>query len=146
MTALECAEDRGRGDRPRRIPPAGAHLLCFPDSMIRNAPIAVVSTNFAEHPAARAWIALGGGAPAKVELWRRARSKPGIYRLTFAGPWRPAVFAKQSLTVALALERMVYQDILSRLPRTAPLYHGSCRDPDGCTWLFVENVGDQQLS
>ncbi len=114
--------------------------------MSRKAPIAVESTNPADHPAARAWNALGGAVPAKVELWRRARSKPGIYRLVFANPRRPAVFAKQSQTAALALERMVYEEILSHLPLTAPRYLGSCLDPDGFTWLFLENVGDRKLS
>jgi aminoglycoside phosphotransferase (APT) family kinase protein len=114
--------------------------------MSRKAPIAVESANVAEHPAARAWTALGGDAPVRVELWRRARSKPGIYRLIFANPRRPAVFAKQSQSTAMALELMIYQDILSRMPGTAPRFLGSCVDPDGFTWLFVEGVGDRKLS
>ena len=114
--------------------------------MSRKAPIAVESTNLADHPAARAWNALGGVAPAKVELWRRARSKPAIYRLTFAKPRRPAVYAKQSLAADLAIERMVYQEILPRLPLTVPHYHGSCRDSDGSIWLFVESAGERRLS
>ena len=114
--------------------------------MRRKAPIAVETTNVAEHPAARAWITLGGGPPVRVELWRRARSKPGIYRLVFADPRRPAVFAKQSQTAALALELMIYQEILSRLPGTAPPFLGTCADRDGSTWLFVEGVGDRKLS
>lgn len=114
--------------------------------MSRKAPIAVESTNLADHPAARAWIALGGGEPARIELWRRARSKPAIYRMTFAKPRRPAVYAKQSKTADLAVERLVYQEILPRLPLTVPRYHGSWMDGDGSTWLFVESAGDRQLS
>jgi hypothetical protein len=114
--------------------------------MSRKAPIAVESTNVAEHPAARAWVALGGDTPVRVELWRRARSKPGIYRLIFAHPRRPAVFAKQSQSAAMALELMIYQEILSRMPGTAPRFLGTCTDPDGFTWLFVEGVGDRKLS
>ena len=117
-----------------------------PDPMSRKAPIAVESTNVAEHPAARAWIALGGNTPVRVELWRRARSKPGIYRLIFANPRQQAVFAKQSQTGALTLELMIYQEILSQLPGTAPRFLGSCADRDGSTWLFVEGVGDRKLS
>ena len=139
-----------RGSRPRatgHVAPLPARTCTgFPSLMRRKAPIAVETTNVAEHPAARAWIALGGGAPVRVELWRRARSKPGIYRLVFSNPRRPAVFAKQSQTAALALELMIYQEILSRLPGTAPPFLGSCADRDGSTWLFVEGVGDHKLS
>ena len=115
--------------------------------MSRTAPLAIDLANLSDHPAARAWNHLGGGVPARVELWRRPnRTKPSVYRLIFASSRQPAVFAKRSLATDLAVERRVYQEILPRLPLTAPRYHGSCRDHEGATWLFIEDVGDQAPS
>jgi len=114
--------------------------------MGRSAPLAIESTNLSEHPAALAWIRLGGNVPAQVEVWRRpSRSKPAVYRLIFARPGQPAVFAKRSPKTHLALERMLYQEILPRLPLAAPRYHGACRDLEGATWMFIEDVGDRGL-
>ena len=111
--------------------------------MSRIAPLAIDSIPLADHPAARAWKELDGHAPARVELLRKAsRTKPAIYRLTFADARRPAVFAKRSRTSDLALERGVYEQILPRLPVTVPRCHGSLEDADGSVWLFVEDVGD----
>lgn len=75
-----------------------------------------------------------------------SRSKPALYRLVFDEPGRPAVYAKRSPTSHLALERTVYQDILPHLPLTVPRCFGSCRESDGSTWLFVEDVGDGRPS
>ena len=99
------------------------------------------------HPAAsRAWHSLGETPPAAVEMLREAsRSKPALYRLIFGDPRRAAVYAKRSLTSDLALERTMYQEILPRLPVTVPRCFGSCREDDGSTWLFVEDVGDRRL-
>jgi aminoglycoside phosphotransferase (APT) family kinase protein len=100
-----------------------------------------------DHPAARAWDRLGGGcAPTRIEVWRQAsRSKPAIYRLTF-GRGQLAVYAKRSPTSDLAVERLLYQDILPGLPLTVPRYRGALRDDDGATWMFVESVGDRCIS
>ena len=109
--------------------------------MSRSAPLAVVSTDLADHPAVRAWDSLGGPAPAQVELWRRAKTKPAIYRMVFDGAGRPAVFVKESRRAGLELERRMYQEVLPLLPLSVPRYLGSCLDGDGSTWLFIEDVG-----
>lgn len=100
------------------------------------------------HPAAhRAWKSVGGPPPAAVEMLRLAsRSKPALYRLIFDEPGRPAVYAKRSPTSHLDLELTVYRDILPQLPLTVPRFFGSCRESDGSTWLFVEDVGDGRPS
>jgi len=111
--------------------------------MSRLAPLATLSAPLADHPAARAWKGLGGHRPARIELLRKAsRTKPAIYRLTFANARRPAVFAKRSRTSDLALERGVYERILPRLPVTVPRCFGSLADHEGSVWLFLEDVGD----
>lgn len=111
--------------------------------MSRLTPLAIDSTPATDHPAALAWKELGGPAPARIELLRKAsRTKPAIHRLIFADERRPAVFAKRSRTSDLAIERRVYEQVLPRLPVTAPRCHGSLEDGDGTVWLFVEDVGE----
>ena len=105
-----------------------------------SAPLAVATTNLADHPAVRAWDSLGGPAPARVEYWRRHKTKPAIYRMVFDDP-RPAVFVKQSRRSGLELERRIYEEVLPRLPLTVPRYLGSTVDAEGSTWLFIEDVG-----
>ena len=115
--------------------------------MVRKAPIAVAPVVDPDPAVRRAWGSLGEESPATVERLREAsRSKPALYRLIFADPARPAVYAKRSRTSDLALERAVYQEVLPRLPLTVPRCFGSCRGDDGSTWLFVEDVGDRRLS
>jgi hypothetical protein len=116
--------------------------------MSKKAPIAIASANLVDHPAARAWKSIGcGSEPAIVELWREAGlTKPAIYRLTFARPQRPGVFAKRYFKTSPEIERKVYEEILPHLPLTLPRYYGYCQDHDGSAWLFVEDVGAERLS
>ena len=115
--------------------------------MVPKAPPAPASLEGPPPSADRAWRSLGGSPPATIEVLRESsRSKPALYRLIFDEPGRPAVYAKRSATSDLALERTVYQDILPHLPLTVPRCFGSCRESDGATWLFVEDVGDRRPS
>jgi phosphotransferase family enzyme len=107
----------------------------------RSEPLAIISTDLAEHPVVRVWSSLGGPVPTRVELLRRAKSKPAIYRMVFEDTSHPAVFVKHSQRTGLELERRMYQDVLPRLPLTVPRYLGSCLDDEGLTWLFIEDVG-----
>jgi hypothetical protein len=45
-----------------------------------------------------------------------------------------------------ALERAVYGDILPHLPLTAPQEHGCWAESGDCSWLFLEDVGDERYS
>jgi len=115
--------------------------------MTRIAPLTITTADVARDPAARAWSSLGGAAPFRVVLLREAsRSKPALYRLEFADPGHPAVFAKRFHPAGLAVERRVYETILPRLPVTVAPYRGGCEDDGGSAWLFVEDVGEQCLS
>jgi aminoglycoside phosphotransferase (APT) family kinase protein len=116
-------------------------------SMHRSAPLAIESTNLSDHPAALAWGRLGGGALSTVEMWRRpTRTSPSVYRLILAGDGHVALFAKRFPTNLPSVERTVYEEILPRLPVTAPRYHGACLAEDGSTWMFLEDVGDQRMT
>ena len=111
--------------------------------MIRTAPIATATRELPTHPAVRAWEALGGAAPARVDHLRRAtRTKPALYRLDFGPAGQPGVFAKHAPAEALAPERRVYERVLPQLAVTAPRFHGAFDDADATTWLFVEDVGE----
>jgi hypothetical protein len=116
--------------------------------MSRKAPIAVESDDLTGHPGVRAWHELGGdGGTAAVELWREeSLTKPAIYRLRFADPAHPAVFAKRCLKTSVALERRIYEEILPHLPLSTPRYFGFRQDEDGYGWLFIEDVGSERFS
>lgn len=114
--------------------------------MARNTPLAVTTCDLALHPAARAWMSLGGAMPASVALLREAtKSKPSLHRLTFTAPALVA-YAKCDHAGGLAVERRIYETILPRLPVTTAPYRGACVDDEGLTWLFVEDVGERCLS
>lgn len=115
--------------------------------MSRKAPIVIESTNLTGHPGVRAWNELDGIEPASIELWRHANlTKPAIYRLTFASPRKPAVFAKRYVNTSPTLERWMYERVLPDLPLTTPRYYGSNHGDDGSHWLFIEDVGAERLS
>jgi len=113
--------------------------------MARNA-LAVTTTDLDRHPAARAWVSLGGAVPDGVAVVREvSRSKPAVHRLSFSGS-EPAVFVKSFHADRLALERRIYETILPRLPVTAAPYCGTWEDGEGWAWMFVEDVGELCIS
>lgn len=115
--------------------------------MARVTPIATTTHDLDRDPAARAWASLGGRAPARVTLLRRAsRSKPAIHRLAFDPPGSPAVYGKRFHAAGLAHERRIYETVLPRLPVPTARYLGACEDADGSAWMFVEDVGDACMS
>jgi len=114
--------------------------------MVPKLPAAPSSLNAPHSWVSRVWHSLGGPAPASIEALREVgRSKPALYRLIFDEPGRAAVYAKRSPKSEMAVERMVYHEILPGLPLTVPRCLGSCRD-DGSTWLFLEDVGDRRVN
>jgi aminoglycoside phosphotransferase (APT) family kinase protein len=77
----------------------------------------------------------------------QADRKAAICRLEGAGPSEGSVIAKFSSTVASAVELTVYEEILTRLPISAPQYYGTFQEPgDEHCWLFIEDVGGLEWS
>lgn len=110
--------------------------------VLADRPLLKVSLGEASH----AWGALGGRAPAAVERLRAARrTKPALYRLTFAAPGEPAVYAKHGARDLLAVERRVHEEILPRVPLGLSRYRGAWEAGDGSIWLFVEDAGGRAL-
>lgn len=101
------------------------------------------ATSVEEHPATRAWLQLGAGrsTPTSVTVLR-ANGKTAAYRLDGIGPHGAALVAKRSRRASGAVERLVYEELLSCLTAGTLRYHGSVEESDAC-WLFLEEaVGD----
>jgi hypothetical protein len=98
-----------------------------------------------EHPAVQAWnrLQLHQVAPARIESLKHKPHKSAIYRLAGAGPAGVNVIAKRSLAAAAKTERLIYEEILPRVPLPALRCFGSVNDedPQFC-WLFLEDAGN----
>lgn len=96
-----------------------------------------------EHPAERAWAALGGRTGRGTIEGLKVTKKSWVYRLNGAGPGGSAVVAKRRITPEAAAEAEIYEGVLPRLPLPRLRYHGSVHDQDGCFWIFLEDAGDK---
>lgn len=108
--------------------------------------LAVLTEDLQAHPAMSAWRGATSlrTTPAAVHVFRE-RPRKALYWLPGLAPDGTAVFAKRAVAARTVLERTMYEEILPRLPLSAPHYYGSWLDePDG--WLFLEDVGAQPFS
>jgi hypothetical protein len=99
-----------------------------------------------DHPAYRAWTALGLECTAPGSIARLGRKKKSaVFRLASAGPGGCAVVAKRCCRETAAVERIVYSQLLHALPVTALQYYGFVDEPDSeFSWIFIEDAGDKQ--
>lgn len=98
--------------------------------------------------AARAWSDLRGEQiePTRVDVLREV-TKTSVYRLDGVGPDSSAVIAKHCPPSTLAIERVVYEQVLPRLPLSKPRYYGSVEGKDDeYGWLFLEDMGGEPYS
>ena len=95
-----------------------------------------------DHPALRAWRALGGGDPSAVLVVKEEAGSARlshIYRLEGLRAGTAAVVAKRSLRATIALERRIYDELLARLAAPVLRCLGSLDDVDPrFAWLFLE--------
>ncbi len=85
--------------------------------------------------------------PSAVSVVKGSRStKRTIYRLAGVGERGTDVIAKRCLKTTARLERLVYEQVLPRLPLTAPHYYGLVQEEGEYDWLFLEDVGDERFS
>lgn len=114
--------------------------------MNRHRASAILTERLREHPAVQAWVAATSfkTAPEAIHVLRE-RPRKGLYWLPGLAPGGAAVFAKRAVPRRTAIERTVYEDILPRLPLTAPRYYGSWVG-EAHGWLFVEDVGERRYS
>ncbi len=108
-----------------------------------------VTARCAEHPAASAWRMLHpeGRSPASISVLKTEEYHSAVYRLERAGPSGGAVIAKRCKPAAAEVEKAIYEQILPRIPVSAPRFFGTQADPAGKhAWLFVEDVGEERYS
>jgi hypothetical protein len=100
--------------------------------------------NLQKHPAVQAWsrLRLHQVRPARIESLKH-KHKSAIYRMAGIGPAGTNVIAKRSLASSARTERLIYEEILPRLPLPALHCFGSVDDddPQFC-WLFLEDAGN----
>jgi len=116
-------------------------------TLSRKPPKAVLWGKLAWHPAVQAWTALGVSAavPESIEVLRNGK-KAGTYRLVGAGPAGESIIAQRSPVARAVIERAVYEQILPRLPVTAPRCYGSGADGRDFVWLFLEDAGAERIT
>jgi aminoglycoside phosphotransferase (APT) family kinase protein len=99
------------------------------------------------HPAALAWSRLcpDSDGPSGISILKQ-RSKSVIYRMDDAAPDGSAVIAKLCRRQVAAHERIVYDQVLSKIPVSHPRYFGSIEENSECDWLFLEYIEGEPYS
>ena len=116
--------------------------------MPKHAPRELLQTDLLEHPAVKAWSRLlpERVEPESVEILRE-KKKSAICRLEGVGLAGSAVIAKRCEQADAVIEQTIYEEVLPRLPITAPYYYGLVEEPDGnFCWLFLEDAGGENYS
>src|SRR5262245_21990154 len=95
-----------------------------------------------EHPALSAAreLDLAPEEGARVEPLKE-RPHASVYRLVGAGRAVPSLIAKHCSSETAEAERRVYDELLPELGLAALRSWGVLREPDGMSWLFVEDAG-----
>jgi hypothetical protein len=112
-----------------------------------------VFENPEEHPATQAWLQINPGSrvPGRIEQFsRRGKSakkrKSSVYRLHGVGSGYETIVAKRGKLCTVALELLVYEEILGRLPVSSLRVLGSLTEPEeDMQWLFVEDAGESHF-
>lgn len=102
-----------------------------------------------EHPAVVAWRTLGSDrkAPSGVEaLHAKNPDRRCVYRLLWTTGSHEPVIAKRYRAEDGRVERMLYREVLPRLPVDTPRCYGELEAGDGWVWIFLEDVGGQRFS
>src|SRR5439155_21239331 len=111
----------------------------------------ILPENLLEHRAVKAWSQLNRERvePESIEVlkFKRPESKSAVYRLNGVAPDGSAVIAKRCLAATAAVERIIYEEFLPRLPLPALRYYGHVDEPGGeSCWLFLEDAGGLEYS
>ena len=100
-----------------------------------------------EAEALRAWRRLrcDGDPVLRAEsLWAEA-DRHVVYRLVPDRRDRAAIIAKRCRRNTALVERIVYEEILPRLPLRSVQYYGVVEEPDRAfAWLFLEDASDEE--
>src|SRR5213594_3079705 len=119
-----------------------------PRSMFKPALAEVLPERLADHRAVQAWQQIGAKRfePESIEILKRKR-KTAVYRLDGADAHGPAIIAKRCRATTALVERLIYEELLARLPLPSLRCHGFVAEPDGqYCWLFLEDAGRRKYS
>jgi hypothetical protein len=108
----------------------------------------VITERLQEHPAVRAWSRFQSrpSEPKSIEILKRKR-KTCVYRLNGIGPDGTAIIAKRCREATAEVERLIYQELLPRLPVPTLCCYGFLNEPDpGYSWLFLEDAAGESYS
>src|SRR5213592_385551 len=104
----------------------------------------VLPASLLDHRAVKAWrrIRPDCGEPQKIEILKLKRKKSAVYRLAGVGFNGSAVIAKRCTAATAAVERLIYETMLPRLPFPSLTCYGFVPEPEGdFCWLFLEDAG-----
>jgi thiamine kinase-like enzyme len=98
-----------------------------------------LQTDTSVHPAVLAWRRLNTEPAEAGEISvLQKRFKSAIYRIERLGPRVSSIVAKCCQREVAAHERVIYEEILPKLPITTPRYYGFVEGDGGYDWLFLE--------
>ena len=108
----------------------------------------IIVGNAREHPAVKAWWALQHApiVPGRIEVLK-LKHKIAAYRLVGVGPHGSSVIAKRCRTAKARVERLIYEELLPRVPVSALRSYGFLEEPGGeFCWLFLEEANGELYS
>ena len=108
----------------------------------------VLTEGLQEHEAFQAWrqVRSDDVEPGRIEVLQRNK-KTAVYRLSGIGPDGAAIIAKRSRHVTGRVERVIYEEVLPRLPVPSLGFYGYVRDPNQeFSWLFLEDARGEPYS
>ena len=116
--------------------------------MSKSTIIEVLTERLQEHQAVKAWRQLQSDhlEPSSIEILKHKR-KSAVYRLNGMGPNSGAVIAKRCKETTANVERMIYEELLPRVPVSVLRCYGFLKEPEGeFCWLFLEDAAGQLYS
>ena len=106
-----------------------------------------VRSKLSEHPAVLAWNSLRrlSVEPSEIVVLKK-RIKSTVYRLPDVGPGGSAIIAKYCRRPIALHERIVYEELLRKLPVAAPQFYGIVCGDSEYDWLFLECLHGEKYS
>src|SRR5438093_2327061 len=99
------------------------------------------------HPAVEAWTALTHDPVLPVVEILKYKNKSKVFRLRRPGVNSPAVIAKWCRSETAALEKLIYDKLLSQLPGPVLRCYGSVSEPRAeFAWNFIEDATGREYS
>jgi hypothetical protein len=108
----------------------------------------VLTERLYEHQAVRAWRQLHApeGEPTSIEVLKRKRHT-AVYRINGIQPDGTSIIAKWCRRETGRVERLIYAELLPRIPVPSLRLHGFLPDTeDSACWLFLEDAAGEPYS